>query len=59
MYVIQPIHSWWRTENLKGGRRLPDGFHYGSENNSKWLTSEELRAMAEDVPENEARGVRG
>jgi UDP-N-acetylglucosamine 4,6-dehydratase len=59
MYVIQPIHSWWRTENLKGGRRLPDGFHYGSENNPKWLTIEELRAMAEDVPENEARGVRG
>jgi len=55
MYVVQPIHTWWRRENLSGGRRLADGFHYGSENNSKWLTIDELRAIAEDVPADDSR----
>ena len=55
MYVVQPIHTWWRRENLSGGRQLADGFHYGSENNSKWLTIDELRAIAEDVPADDSR----
>jgi UDP-N-acetylglucosamine 4,6-dehydratase len=42
MYVIQPAHSWWRKANWKQARPLPDGFRYTSENNSQWLTTEDL-----------------
>ncbi len=31
---------------VKDGERLPDGFSYASDNNSQWLSVEELRAMA-------------
>ena len=42
MYVVQPAHSWWRQENWKQARALPDGFRYTSDTNSHWLTTEEL-----------------
>ena len=42
MYVIQPAHSWWRRENWKQARPLPEGFRYSSESNPQWLTPEEL-----------------
>jgi UDP-N-acetylglucosamine 4,6-dehydratase len=45
MYVIQPTHSWWRTENWDGGRPLPEGFRYTSDCNPHWLTSEELHEL--------------
>jgi UDP-N-acetylglucosamine 4,6-dehydratase/5-epimerase len=42
MYVIQPAHPWWRKENWKQARALPDGFSYTSDNNPHWLSAEEL-----------------
>ena len=45
MFVIQPAHSWWRKENWKAGRPLPDGFRYTSDTNSNWLTAADLFAM--------------
>jgi UDP-N-acetylglucosamine 4,6-dehydratase len=42
MYVIQPAHSWWRKENWKHARPLPEGFRYASDSNSHWLSVEEL-----------------
>jgi UDP-N-acetylglucosamine 4,6-dehydratase len=33
------------TEN--GGRPCPDGFCYSSDKNTQWLSTDELRAMAE------------
>jgi UDP-N-acetylglucosamine 4,6-dehydratase/5-epimerase len=47
MYVIQPAHSWWSLQNWKDGQPLPDGFRYGSDSNSRWLTSEELQGLIE------------
>jgi UDP-N-acetylglucosamine 4,6-dehydratase len=47
MYVIQPTHSWWRTENWDGGRPLPEGFRYTSDCNPHWLTSEELHELVD------------
>jgi len=49
MYVIQPAHSWWRKENWKQARPLPDGFRYTSDTNSQWLTAEDLYALVGDV----------
>lgn len=45
MYVIQPAHSWWRKENWKTARALPDGFRYASDTNPRWLTAEELQEL--------------
>lgn len=53
MYVIQPSHSWWKSQNWMAGRALPDGFRYTSDTNSAWLTNErlqELIAPTEPVP---------
>lgn len=61
MYVIQPNHPWWRTENWVNAKPLPDGFRYTSDTNSQWLTGQELehliapavpisRAAASQVP---------
>jgi UDP-N-acetylglucosamine 4,6-dehydratase len=52
MYVVQPTHSWWQTENWKQARPLPEGFRYSSDTNSQWLTVDELfELMAETAPE--------
>jgi len=45
MFVVQPAHPWWFSDNWKKGRPLPDGFRYGSDNNSQWLKVDDLRAL--------------
>ena len=45
MYIIQPAHPWWQVENLAGAKPLPDGFRFTSDNNSRWLSIEELRSL--------------
>ena len=51
MFVIQPAHPWWRKENWKQGRALPEGFRYSSDNNPQWLSAEDLyELMAESFP---------
>lgn len=42
MFIIQPAHPWWRTENWVQARPLPEGFRYASDTNSEWLTAEQL-----------------
>jgi UDP-N-acetylglucosamine 4,6-dehydratase len=45
IYVIEPLHSWWGG-HWTGGRRLPEGFHYASDNNTQWLSVDELKKLA-------------
>jgi UDP-N-acetylglucosamine 4,6-dehydratase len=45
MYVIQPVHPWWRAPVYGEGKPLPDGFKYSSDGNTRWLSVEDLRAM--------------
>ena len=45
MFVIQPVHPWWKLANWSQGKSLPDGFKYASDTNTQWLTIEELRQM--------------
>jgi len=45
MYIIQPAHSWWKSENWGSARPLPDGFRYTSDTNSAWLTGEQLQEL--------------
>ena len=48
MFVIQPVHPWWKPANWNQGKPLPDGFKYASDKNDHWLTLEELRQMIEE-----------
>jgi len=45
MFVIRPSRPWWKAENWKHGKQLPDGFRYTSDGNSRWLTAEELQEL--------------
>jgi UDP-N-acetylglucosamine 4,6-dehydratase len=45
MFVIQPAHSWWTSENWSGGQTVPEGFQYCSDNNPDWLNTGQVRDM--------------
>src|SRR6266480_5206538 len=49
MFVIQPAQSWWRKENWKNDASLPEDFRYASDNNSKWLTGEDLSELVDSA----------
>ena len=52
MYVIQPAHPWWKSENWAKGKPLPEGFRYSSDANGRWLTRRELEDLV--TPETNA-----
>jgi UDP-N-acetylglucosamine 4,6-dehydratase/5-epimerase len=52
MYVIQPSHPWWKSENWMNAKPLPEGFRYSSDTNERWLTRHELEALV--TPETSA-----
>lgn len=45
MYVIQPSHPWWKSENWVGAKPLAEGFRYASDTNEQWLTRRELEEL--------------
>ena len=47
MFVIQPAHPWWKSENWSGAPRVPEGFRYSSDTNERWLTRHELEELVE------------
>jgi len=54
-FIIKPAFPWWDQEwHLdRGGKPCKDGFYYGSDNNSVWLSEEQLIEMIAglDLPE--------
>jgi UDP-N-acetylglucosamine 4,6-dehydratase len=52
-YIIQPAHSWWRRENWKTARALPEGFRYASDTNDRWLNDQQLRELIGPAPQEE------
>jgi UDP-N-acetylglucosamine 4,6-dehydratase len=52
MFIIQPSHPWWDAANWANARALPEGFRYASDNNTQWLSNEELGELVglEKVP---------
>jgi UDP-N-acetylglucosamine 4,6-dehydratase len=46
MYIIQPSHPWWKSENWMNAEPLPEGFRYSSDSNDRWLTRRELEEVA-------------
>jgi UDP-N-acetylglucosamine 4,6-dehydratase len=54
-YAILPAFHDWNTDTYhrdNGGKRCPDGFSYGSDTNTWWLTIDEMRELA-DIKEEE------
>ncbi|MGN4126607.1 UDP-N-acetylglucosamine 4,6-dehydratase (inverting) [Lysinibacillus sphaericus] len=48
-YVIQPEFPWWSKKFAEGGKILPEGFSYTSDNNTEWLSIEQLEKLSEDL----------
>lgn len=44
-YTIQPLFNWWDRTHNDNGKRCSEGFAYTSDNNTHWLTVEELRHL--------------
>lgn len=44
-YVILPAHPWWQVEHWAEAGALPEGFRYGSDTNTMWLSADDLREL--------------
>lgn len=44
-FVIEPEYPFWGKGPVEGGKQLPEGFRYTSDNNNWWLTKEELKRI--------------
>jgi UDP-N-acetylglucosamine 4,6-dehydratase/5-epimerase len=51
MFVVQPgaVLPGWSNGSLKGSTPVPEGFSYASDDNSSWLTSDDLRQIVNGV----------
>lgn len=54
MYVIMPNYSWWERNNYTEGKKLPENFHYSSNNNQKWMSVDDLRDITKESPKLES-----
>lgn len=54
-FIIKPSFPWWDAawHSEKGGKSCPDGFYYGSDNNTQWVDDKQLARMIAtlDFPE--------
>jgi UDP-N-acetylglucosamine 4,6-dehydratase/5-epimerase len=48
-FVVLPEHASWPLREVEGGRPLPNGFHYSSDQNDHWLDVDELTEMTSGV----------
>lgn len=49
MFIIQPVHPWWQEPEYEGAQQMREGESYSSDNNTWWLSDEELKRMAEEI----------
>ena len=49
MYVVPPDFAWWGNEHWKNGKPVARDVRYTSDNNSHWLTIDQLVAMVGTV----------
>jgi UDP-N-acetylglucosamine 4,6-dehydratase len=48
MYLIQPVHPWWRVLEYPKARPMKEGAKFSSDKNCWWLSREELRKIIEE-----------
>ena len=50
MYVVQPAAALWFGHNWSEiGEKLPQDYHYASDNNTEWLSVTEIQEMVENI----------
>lgn len=52
-YVIQPAADWWDSKTYidnMHARRVPDGFQYSSDQNTEWMSADDLQALLKREP---------
>lgn len=58
MYVVQPGGALWFGHYWSDvGKPLQDGYHYASDNNTEWLSVEEIQAMVAPIETDLERGL--
>jgi len=58
MFIVQPSGSLWFGHDWNDeGLSLPDGFHYGSDTNPKWLTIEQMHEIIAPFEELETERI--
>ena len=48
-FIIEPEYDWWNKKTYPEGKKLKDGFVYSSDNNSEWLSVEEMRKKLKEL----------
>lgn len=48
-FVILPENVFWAKSSFAKGKKLPDGFFYSSDKNSRWITKNVLKKIVEEV----------
>lgn len=49
-FIVYPNMDWWNKSKIQtGGKLVTPGFEYSSENNTDWLTVEEIRELLKTV----------
>jgi UDP-N-acetylglucosamine 4,6-dehydratase len=48
-FVIEPEHPFWSKDSVQDGKPLSEGFRYTSDDNDRWLSKDELKAMVEGL----------
>jgi UDP-N-acetylglucosamine 4,6-dehydratase len=49
-FAIYPSFPFWQDDGYPEGDELAPGYRYASDTNDRWLTSDEIRAMAASEP---------
>lgn len=47
-YIILPAHPWWQESNWSQGKKIQDGFSYTSNNNTQWLSLDDLKTLVRE-----------
>ena len=49
-FIVYPQMVWSdKRKPMPTGKKVPDGFSYSSDNNTEWLTVEEIRELLKTV----------
>jgi UDP-N-acetylglucosamine 4,6-dehydratase len=58
MYVVQPAAALWFGHYWSQvGKPLPDNYHYASDNNTEWLTLEEIQEIVAPIEASLEKGI--
>ena len=50
-YIIYPQFDWWNLEKhfTIGGKKVPEGFRYSSDQNNQWLSVDDLKRLLRKI----------